>query len=127
MASLSSIASLLDRKCLTHPSVTDPVNLDPVDFFPSPGEILASQVPDEILLVTLLEESTSTILAPISRASFNFQAQNLSFDCSSLGEQDTFIFSQIRLRFLTETRHYKQGQRKCLVRRIRRWNNETNA
>lgn len=56
-----------------------------------------------------------------------FQAQNLSFDCSSLGEQDTFIFSQIWLRFLTETRHYEHGQRKRLVRRIRRWNNETNA
>ena len=35
-----------------YPSVTDPVKPDPVDFFPSPSENLASQAPGEIFYFT---------------------------------------------------------------------------
>ena len=37
---------------MIHPSVKDPVKPDPVDFFPSPGENLASPLPGEIFNFT---------------------------------------------------------------------------
>ena len=37
---------------IIHPSVTDPVKSDPVDYFPSPGENLASPLPGEIFNFT---------------------------------------------------------------------------
>ena len=48
VASKSILVMLLHLNILKHPSVTDPVKPDPVDFFPSPSQNLASPVPDKI-------------------------------------------------------------------------------
>ena len=48
VASKSILVMLLHLNILKHPSVTDPVKPDPVDFFPSPSQNLASPVPGKI-------------------------------------------------------------------------------
>ena len=44
----------LEAATLTHPSVTDPAEPDPVDYFPLPSENLASPVPSEYFDFTQL-------------------------------------------------------------------------
>ena len=48
VASKSILMTLLHLNILKHPSVTDPVKPEPVDFFPSPSQNLALPVPSEI-------------------------------------------------------------------------------
>ncbi len=54
VAGITTKCPLRRGVCLLHPSVTDPVEPDPVDYFPLPSENLASPVPSEYFDFTQL-------------------------------------------------------------------------